>query len=267
MRKRENFFVTFFLFLFLSVLLFFLFSLPLFNGLTGFLEVIVSPFQHSAKTVFSLPADLLASKKLQQLQEENITLRKKIVDQKNLLSENSALKDQFQTTFPTAPNLLPAYVVGFPVFIPGVSLPEEIVINKGEKEGVQKGHIVVVKDNVIGKIIKTSSHLSVVQLVTNTASSVAAVEQATGALGVIKGQGSGELILDNILLSEKLTLSDTVVTNGDVDAKGKGYPAGLILGKIVSIDKKPSALFQTAKVESFVDFSKLRMVFILMTHE
>lgn len=267
MRKREPFFLTFSFFLFLSIVFFILFSFSFFQGVSGILERIVSPFHHGAKTLFSLPADLLTSSKLQKLQEENILLRKKLVDQKNLLSENSAFKDQFQTTFPAAKTLLPAYVVGFPAFIPGVSLPEEIIVDQGEKEGVQKGQIVVVKDNVIGKIIKTSAHLSVVQLVTNKASSIAAVDQATGALGVIRGQGSGELVFDNVLLADTLTRGDIVLTKGDVDIQGKGYPAELMIGKIVSIDKKPSALFQTAKVESLVDFPALRMVFILITNE
>lgn len=70
------------------------------------------------------------------------------------------------------------------------------------------------------------------------------------------------MILDNVLLSETLKVGDVVLTNGDIDQNGKGLPPDLIVGKITSVDKNPSALFQKADVVSFVDFSKLSTLFV-----
>jgi cell shape-determining protein MreC len=55
-----------------------------------------------------------------------------------------------------------------------------------------------------------------------------------------------------------------VLTNGDVGLNGSGFPPDLIVGKITSIEKKPSALFQKAEVESFLDFSKITAVFVII---
>ena len=72
------------------------------------------------------------------------------------------------------------------------------------------------------------------------------------------------MTLDNVLLSENIKVGDIVTTKGDITLKRIGYPPDLIVGKIMSVDKNPSSLFQKARVESFVNLNKLYMVFILM---
>ncbi|HZJ18567.1 MAG TPA: rod shape-determining protein MreC, partial [Patescibacteria group bacterium] len=70
--------------------------------------------------------------------------------------------------------------------------------------------------------------------------------------------------LDNVLLSENLKKGDIILTKGDIDQEENGYPPDLIIGKIISVDKSPSALFQKADVVSLVDLSKLTTVFIIV---
>jgi rod shape-determining protein MreC len=67
----------------------------------------------------------------------------------------------------------------------------------------------------------------------------------------------------NVVLSEKLEKDDLVRTKGDVDERGQGFPPDLIVGKIISVNKQPSALFQSAEVKSLVDFSRLSTVFVI----
>ena len=70
------------------------------------------------KIYFSNFGNNFSDKNLEKLQEENIALRKKIIDQSLLQKENNALRDQFKTTYPKPYNLLPASVIGNPGFIP-----------------------------------------------------------------------------------------------------------------------------------------------------
>ena len=85
----------------------------------------------------------------------------------------------------------------------------------------------------------------------------------TNALGVARG-GGDHLLLSETLLSETLKVSDTIVTKGDMDESGIGYPPNLIVGRIAAVEKNPSALFQSAKVKSPIDFSKLSTVFVIL---
>ena len=71
------------------------------------------------------------------------------------------------------------------------------------------------------------------------------------------------MLLDNVLLSVELKKDADVLTKGDVNEKREGYPPNLIVGKIISIEKKQSDLFQRASVKSPVDFKNLEYVFIL----
>ena len=188
-----------------------------------------------------------------------------LVDQKKLKDQNKALLDQFQIAYPKSLNLIPASVIGAPGFIPGVSVPEKLTLDKGESSGVKKGDTVIINNNLIGRIEKTSNSSSST-LFTSDSSSIFAVKVGIdkNILGTIKGQGAGEMILDNVLLSENLKKGDIILTKGDIDQEENGYPPDLIIGKIISVDKSPSALFQKADVVSLVDLSKLTTVFIIV---
>ena len=115
----------------------------------------------------------------------------------------------------------------------------------------------------MGKISEVNYGFSKVSLLTNSSFSTTAKDLSTNAMGVAKGQGGGELILDNVVLSQDLKVGDLIVTKGDMDISGIGILPNLIIGKISSINKNPSSLFQIAKVKTLVNFSDLSKVFIV----
>lgn len=263
MQKKRSFFPVFLIFLVLSLLIFASSRISFLKPIDSLSKAVFAPFQSLTYGVFSKITDLTSNQKVKKLSDENKALTKKLVDLKNLEADNKALRDQFQTTNPRSANLISAQIVGAPGFIPGISVPEFIVINRGENDGVRIGNAVVFKENLIGKVVKTSSYLSSVLLISNSISSFTGKTLETNTSGVVKGQGGGELILDNILLSENLKNGDTVLTKGDVNSQGTGLPPNLIVGKITSVSKKPSDLFQKAEVTSLVDFVKIQEVFII----
>ena len=262
MQKRGRFSYIFIILFLFSIFFLFLSRIGIFKG--TFFASVFSPIQKEIHKTYISFATFTSGFDKEQLKQENINLVKKLIDQKKLEDQNKALLDQFQTNYPKSVDLIPAEVIGSPGFIPGVSVPEKLILDKGESDGITKGDTVVIKNNLIGSIENVSKNSSIVSLATNNSSSFAVkVGVDKNILGSIKGQGAGELILDNVLLSENLKKDDIVLTKGDVDEKGKGYPQDLIVGKVISVDKSPSALFQKADVISFVDFSKLTTVFII----
>lgn len=80
---------------------------------------------------------------------------------------------------------------------------------------------------------------------------------------MIKGQDGG-ILLDHVVLSEKIAKNDRILTKGDIDEGGSGFPPDLIVGRITSVNKRASDLFQTAEVKSLVDFERLSTVFIMV---
>lgn len=263
MQKRKSFLGIFIFFLALSFLILASSRVSFLQPIDSLTKAIFSPFQSLTYGISSKLTNLTTSREIKRLSDENKDLTKKIVDQKKLEADNNALRDQFQITNPRSTNLVPAQIVGAPGFLPGISVPETVIVNRGEKDGVTVGNAVIFKDNLIGRVVKTSSYLSTVLLITNSSSSFTATTLETNSAGVVKGQGGGEIILDNVLLSENLKKGDVVLTKGDMDQDTVGFPANIIVGKITSVSKKPSDLFQRAEVTSLIDFVKLTDVFII----
>lgn len=262
MRKREYLFITFSTFLSLALVVFFLGKTGALVGASEFFEGIFHPVSGTVRSITGAQKSFFADEAEEKIQEENKELRKKLVAMEMLKKENSALRDQFQTTKISSYSLLPTRIVGMPSFIPGVSTPEYFILDKGSRDGVKEQMVVVYKDSVVGKIVFVTKASAKVLLVTHKDSSITVTVAETGAQGVVKGQGS-DMLLDNVLLSEKINLGDTILTKGDQNADGLGFPPEIVIGKIVSLNKKPSELFQTGFVASPLDFSKLTTVFII----
>lgn len=262
MPRKNNFWLSFIVILTLSILLLVLGRSGVFSGPASLISNVTAPIGH----VFS---GILQGKETPQ-EAENKDLVSKIVNQNRLVSENQALRDQFETTYPKSQHLLPASVVFSPGFVPGISTPEYMVIDRGKNDNVMVGSAVVFKDNLVGRVTEVSTSFSRVILISNPSSNFAAKTisikdpQSTSALGIATGLGGIELVLDNVLLSEKLSVGDYVATKGDFQINSTGYPPSLIVGKITSVEKKASDLFQRAKVKSLLDFSKLNMVFVVV---
>ncbi len=260
MQKRKNWIYIFLLFLTLSILIFFLFKLPIFKPISSFVQNIFSPIQ---SFTYNLTLGIGTNKKIDDLKKQNLQLSKKIVDQQKIILDNKALRDQFQVQYPKSQELLEARVISAPSFIPGVTSLESLIIDKGEKDGINNGMAVVLKDNLVGKISQTLDHTSKVTLVTNSSFSTTSQTLQTRAQGVLKGQGGGEMILDNVILSQELKLQDFILTKGEGDLNNTILP-NLVIGEIVSINKNPSDLFQVARIKSLLDFSHLSIVFIVV---
>jgi rod shape-determining protein MreC len=261
MQKRGDFLSYFFLFLILSFFTYLVFQTPLGSPLGGALQVVLHPIQRVLVITYASATNGQPTQ-LQQLEDENTKLRLQLAEQNR---EIQALHDQFATEALSSQSLLPAKIVGFRTFIPGVSAPTELVIDKGKADGVSAGAVVVSKNILVGRITKVTDHGALVDLTSRDGFSLTAKTSKTNALGIVTGQGNGDIVLQNVVLSDNLEKGDLVLTKGSMNEEGIGSPPDLVVGKIASVDKKPSALFQTAKIAPLVDVKKLEMVFILQT--
>lgn len=265
MRQRERFFLVFFIFIFLSLIILLLSFGGHLKIASTVLEKIASPVGRGVYAAFHKLPFVSENEQTKKLKDKNLSTVVLLAEIEKLKKENSALRDQFQTPMPKSINILSANIVGVPSFIPGVTTPANFILDKGYEDKVRVGYGVVLKNHLIGRVVKTSPRLSKVELIVNSSSSFTA-KTKEDVLGVIKGDGKA-MTFSNVLLSENIKVGDLVTTKGDMIMEGIGYPPDLIIGKIKSIDKNPSSLFQKARVESFLDFNKLSIVFIILATE
>jgi rod shape-determining protein MreC len=247
MQRAKSILPIFLLFIVLSLLLFFFR-----NPLTGVLQNITLPIQKWVFQTYSPTHRILSPQ--EKLTEENNALRTQLAQTKELERDNKALRDQFELANPSPRTLVPADVIG--------ANEDILILDRGDADKITQGDIVVLKDNLLGKITKVTPHISVVTLISHPSTSFTAQTVKTQANGVIKSQGGDTITLNNVVLSDKLEKDDIILTKGDVDQKGFGFPPKLVVGKIISVNKKASDLFQQAQVRSLVDLTNVRMVFV-----
>ena len=122
---------------------------------------------------------------------------------------------------------------------------------------------VVNEKGLVGRITEVSATASKLQLITDPDSVINARIQESRAEGIISGQATGELEMLYISQDIMVTVGETVVTSG----LGGGFPAEILIGRVVSVHRRDYELYQTAIIEPRSDFSRLEMVLIITNFE
>lgn len=260
MREKKQLYQVFLLCVLISFVLIILSSSKPLLTIKGFIEKTFAPLQKSVYINLGLSTTYTDSE-LEKLRAENLELKEQLVKSKTFENDLRILESQLAETVAAPEKLLKAYIIGSDIHYPGFN-PTQIVIDIGKTQGVTKGQAVVFKNYLVGITHNVTSNRTTVLLVNNAGNSFTVKTFKTNALGVIKGEKNG-INLVNVVLSEKLERDDLVLTKGEINIEGAGIPPGLIVGKISSIDKKPSALFQSARITPLIDNSRLSMVFVI----
>lgn len=134
-----------------------------------------------------------------------------------------------------------------------------VVLDKGEQDGIQAEMGVITQSGAVGRVVKTRSSSSVVLLITDPNNAVTGLIQRTRDEGIIEGTFDGTVRMKYIPLLSTVRVGDPVVTSGLTG----GFPRGVPVGTITSIQKDESELFQTADVRPDVDFTKLEEVLVV----
>ena len=134
---------------------------------------------------------------------------------------------------------------------------KEIAIDRGWRDGIRADDVVVSGDGLVGHVIDAARHDAHVLLVTDPASSVPAYLSRTQTWGIVTGT-SLHAHMKYISQDANVLVGDPVVTG-----RGEVYPGGIPIGRVMEVDRKDNALYQTAVLQPAVDFSTLTHVIVL----
>jgi rod shape-determining protein MreC len=101
----------------------------------------------------------------------------------------------------------------------------------------------------------------VVLLITDPNNAVTGLIQRTRDEGIVEGTVRGLARMKYIPLLSAVRVGDTVVTSGLTG----GFPKGLVIGSVRSLEKGEGDLFQSADITPEVDVSKLEEVLVIST--
>jgi rod shape-determining protein MreC len=199
---------------------------------------------------------------LQGVEEENHRLRQDIEwlrEQNNQLREAAAATQRLAALLQFKEQALPAMVAAQVIGRDATNRYRSVILNKGESDGIQPDMGVITPSGVVGRVVKTTGGTSVVLLLTDPNNAIAGLIQRTRDEGIVEGTPRGLARLKYIPMLSAVRDGDRVVTSGLVG----GFPRGLAIGTITSIDREEGALFQTAELTPEVDVSRVEEVLVI----
>jgi rod shape-determining protein MreC len=150
---------------------------------------------------------------------------------------------------------VPAEVVG-KSFIPG---QQTITLNIGSNDSVDVRMSVIAQGGLVGRVIATSSHFSVVQLAVNRDFRATAKILRSRTDGIIAYKDGSTLLLQNVWKTSDIVAGDTVVTS----ELSNTFPAGIPIGIVRTIGPDERGVFSKIEIIPNVDFSALERVFVV----
>lgn len=135
---------------------------------------------------------------------------------------------------------------------------QTMLIDAGFVRGVIPDMVVVVKNNLIGRVSEVFAYYSKVILITDGTCKVAAMCAQTGAKGILEGKNSMEMLaLSYVSHLQQVETDDFVLSTGE----GLIFPRGFCLGRI--LEHSVQGLTHSIKVKPVIDFATLDECYVL----
>ena len=136
-----------------------------------------------------------------------------------------------------------------------------LTVNRGRADHVTRLSAVIAPEGLIGRVVDVRPGASIVQVLTDPASTVGALVVRTRTQGIVEGEPRGTLRLKFMARDGGgIQVGDLVVTSG----AGGLFPRGIPVGRVRAIDDRGSALFSYAHLTPAVDFARIDEVLLIV---
>ena len=132
------------------------------------------------------------------------------------------------------------------------------LLGTGSADGAAPGTPLAVPAGLVGRIVSVGRGVSRAQLLLDASAAAGARITRTGELGVVRGDGRGALILNNIATTSSVAKGDLIESAG-IDGI---YPRGVPIGIVESV-ARGSKMFLQIRVTPSADFARLTDVLLL----
>lgn len=207
-----------------------------------------------------------ARSEAERLRAENEQLRLQVIQNESALQANVELKRLLD--YVEGP-LFPRdydYVATTVTSRPATAFEQEIVLPVGAEDGVEQYAPVVTAEGLVGQVTRVAARSSRVTLLTDESSAVSAIDLVTKAEGIVEhGQSGDALVMNRVSKKAVVNVGDEIITSGWRSGNLESlYPRGIPIGRVTSVGKLSTDLYQQVQIESEVDFSSLDSVLVLV---
>jgi rod shape-determining protein MreC len=239
---------------------------------------VIAPMQEAVSKVTHPIGNFFSTLvRLPEIRAENERLRNEVSNlrsQLDVIGNESARLRELEDILHVKRSLGPATdSVSAQVIASGVSnLEWTINIDKGSEAGIRLDDAVVVGDStgarLVGHVVRVTGNASIVQLVIDPDSFVAARLETAQATGLVQGNGTQDMQMHLLSTSTEVTAGDEVATAGfRISGVGASqYPPNVLIGTVARVLKSDAATEKYVTVLPAVDFSSLDIVLVVLSH-
>ncbi|MBI2763948.1 MAG: rod shape-determining protein MreC [Chloroflexi bacterium] len=151
-----------------------------------------------------------------------------------------------------------------------LEVQQRVTLDRGTDDGIIVGDVVIAAGGaLVGRVVDVRPSSSIVQLISDSGSTVIGQLLTSAATGEVTGQLPNSLIMRNIDAATAVGLGEEVVTAG-IELSGgirSPYPKGLVIGRIIDVRRDANEVVQTAFVEPAVTLDRLEFVLVILDYQ
>jgi len=161
----------------------------------------------------------------ERLRRENLLLQGRSVEMASLEAENMRLRALLNSTALLRDDVLVAELIG----VSPDPARHQLVLNKGERDGVFVGQPLIDANGLMGQVIEVSGGSSRVLLITDATHSVPVQVNRNGVRAIAEGSGSlGSLEIHHVSATTDIRVGDLLETSGLGGRFPVGYPVAVV---------------------------------------
>jgi rod shape-determining protein MreC len=236
------------------------------SGLEKVGSVVLTPFQVGISGTTDEASNVVSTiQRVRDLASENADykdqidqLQSQVAQMRELEVENADLRNLLSMKERTGPG---AFIPVSVIARDDTPYVQAITIDRGSNDGIKQDAVVITHKGLVGRVEKVNPTSAKVRLINDLNSSVSVrLQTASRTTGLLRGQSQGNLmVITYIPQTDEVAPSDLVLTSG----LGEIYPEGLVVGKVVRVERKDADPFQAAVVEPAVEMDKLERLYVL----
>jgi rod shape-determining protein MreC len=190
------------------------------------------------------------------LHHEQLQLKTQLQHLLGLQNENKNLKNLLALSDASSHRMMAADVLA----VETGRVHHVLIINKGSRDGVTSGQLVLDEEGVTGQVVEVGLMTSTVLLISDAASAVPVRNQRTGETAILTGtHDMHRLALIHLPKTVSIKTGDILLTSG----LEQRYPAGYPVGVVDVVDSLPGEAFIRVDVRPFTKLDRNRLVLLV----
>lgn len=199
-------------------------------------------------------SDLLESN--ERLKRENLVLQGRSQQMSSLQAENVRLRALLNSSALLRDDVLVAELIG----VSPDPVRHQLVLNKGEHDGVFIGQPLIDADGLLGQIVAVSPVNSRALLITDSTHSIPVQVNRNGVRAIAEGSGSlTSLDIHHVSATTDIREGDLLVTSG----LGGRFPVGYPVAVVSAVERDPGEAFARVQASPTAALDRSRHVLLV----